>query len=213
MSKGAATRQRIIEQAAPLFNQHGVAGCSVQDVLDVVGLEKGGLYRYFSSKQDLAAECLKYSLALAFAARSGNADHISNSIDKLRYLVDRFVSAPSPLKGGCPLMNAAIDADDGDPTLRRLSLKALQDWKARLLEILRAGMERGEVRCGIEPAGVANTIIAVLEGSVMISRLERTPRALDDARTHLYGLLDGIEDPQWAGANRGSLRSATLRSG
>jgi TetR/AcrR family transcriptional regulator, transcriptional repressor for nem operon len=194
MSKGAETRQRIIEQAAPLFNQHGVDGCSVQDILDVVGLEKGGFYRHFASKQDLAAECLKYSLALAFQARSGNADHIPNSIDRLRYLVDRFVSAPSPLKGGCPLMNAAVDADDGDPRLRRLSLKALQDWKSGLREILNEGMERGEVRSGIDPGKVANTMIAVLEGSLMMSRLERTSDALEDARTHLYGLLDGLED-------------------
>ncbi len=207
MGKGAETRQRIIEQAAPLFNEHGVDGCSVQDILDVVGLEKGGFYRHFTSKQDLAAECLKYSLALAFQARSGNADHIPNSIDRLRYLVDRFVTSPSPLKGGCPLMNAAVDADDGDPRLRRLSLKALQDWKLRLREILKEGMERGEVSNGIDPGKVANTMIAVLEGSLMMSRLERTSDALEDARTHLYGLLDGLEDRE----DDGSLDSVASR--
>jgi TetR/AcrR family transcriptional regulator, transcriptional repressor for nem operon len=101
MGKGAQTRQRIIEQAAPLFNQGGMAGCTMQDILHATGLQKGGLYRHFSSKEELAVECLKYSLALVFQARSGNANHIPNAIDKLRYLVDRFVSTPSPLRGGC----------------------------------------------------------------------------------------------------------------
>jgi TetR/AcrR family transcriptional repressor of nem operon len=192
MGKGEKTRQRIIELAAPLFNQGGMAGCSVQDILHATGLEKGGLYRHFSSKQELAAECLKYSLALVFQARSGDAGHIPNAIDKLRYLVDRFVSTPSPLKGGCPLMNAAVDSDDGDPQLRRLSVEWLRAWKSRLLEILKDGIARGEVVREADPVRVVNNVIAVLEGSLLISRLERTSSALDDARLYLHSLFDGL---------------------
>ncbi len=192
MGKGEKTRQRIIEQAAPLFNRGGLAGCSTQDILDATGLKKGGLYRHFSSKQELAAECLKYSLALVFQARSGNADHIPNAIDKLHYLVDRFVSTPSPLKGGCPLMNAAVDSDDGDPQLRRISQAALRAWRSRLLQILKDGIERGEVARGTDPVRIANNVIAILEGSLLISRLERTSSALEDARLQLDSLLDGL---------------------
>jgi TetR/AcrR family transcriptional repressor of nem operon len=192
MGKGEKTRQRIIEQAAPLFNQGGMAGCSVQSILHATGLEKGGLYRHFSSKQELAAECLKYSLALVFRARSGDADHIANAIDKLRYLVDRFVSTPSPLKGGCPLINSAVESDDGDPHLRRISQGALRAWKSRLLEILRDGMERGEVASGTDPVRVVNNVIAILEGSLLIGRIEGTRSALEDARLLLNSLLDGL---------------------
>jgi TetR/AcrR family transcriptional regulator, transcriptional repressor for nem operon len=192
MSKGAETRQRIIAQAAPLFNQNGLAGCSMQDVMEATGLEKGGLYRHFSSKEQLAEECLKYSLRLAFQARTGDAEHVPNAIDKLRYLVDRFVSAPSPLKGGCPLMNAAVDADDGNPQLRRLAQQAMRRWKSRLLKILKEGLGRGEVVSGTDPIRVANALIAMLEGSLLISRVEGSSRALQDARSNLQILIDGI---------------------
>jgi TetR/AcrR family transcriptional regulator, transcriptional repressor for nem operon len=192
MGKGEKTRQRIIEQAAPLFNQGGMAGCSMQDILHATGLKKGGLYRHFSSKEELAAECLKYSLALVFQARSGNASDIPGAVDKLRYLVDRFVSTPSPLKGGCPLMNAAVDSDDGDPQLRRLSLEGLRTWKSRLLQILKEGIARGEVVSGTDPVRVVNAVIAILEGSLLISRIERTSSAMEDARLHLNALFDGL---------------------
>jgi TetR/AcrR family transcriptional regulator, transcriptional repressor for nem operon len=192
MSKGEKTRQRIIERAAPLFNQAGMAGCSMQDILHATGLTKGGIYRHFSSKEELSAECLKYSLALVFQARSGNANHIAGAIDKLRYLVDRFISTPSPLKGGCPLMNAAVDSDDGDPQLRRISLEGLRAWKSRLLQVLKEGIERGEVVSGTDPVRVVNTVIATLEGSLLISRIEGTSTALEDARLHLNSLLDGL---------------------
>jgi TetR/AcrR family transcriptional repressor of nem operon len=192
MSKGAETRQRIIAQAAPLFNQSGLAGCSMQDVMEATGLEKGGLYRHFASKEQLAEECLKYSLRLAFQARTGDAEHVPNAVDKLHYLVDRFVSAPSPLKGGCPLMNAAVDADDGNPQLRRLAQQAMQRWKSRLLKILKEGLARGEVVSGTDPIRVANALIAMLEGSLLISRVEGSSRALQDARSNLQILIDGI---------------------
>jgi TetR/AcrR family transcriptional regulator, transcriptional repressor for nem operon len=135
---------------------------------------------------------LKYSLALVFRARSGNAENIPNAIDKLRYLVDRFVSTPSPLKGGCPLMNAAVDSDDGDPQLRRLSVEGLRAWKSRLIQILRDGIDRGEVRREIDPVRVVNTVIAILEGSLLISRIERTSSALENARLQLDTLFDGL---------------------
>jgi TetR/AcrR family transcriptional regulator, transcriptional repressor for nem operon len=192
MGKGQETRQRIIEQAAPLFNRGGMAGCSMQDILHATGLKKGGLYGHFPSKEALAAECLKYSLALVFQARSGNAEHIPNSIDKLRYLVKRFVSTPSPMKGGCPLMNAAVDSDDGDPQLRRISLEALRAWKSRLLQILKEGIERGEVVSGTDPERVVNTVIAILEGSLLIGRIERSSGAMEDARVHLDTFFDGL---------------------
>jgi TetR/AcrR family transcriptional regulator, transcriptional repressor for nem operon len=89
-------------------------------------------------------------------------------------------------------MNAAVDADDGDLELRRLSLKALREWKGRLRQIIEDGMEQGEVRKNVDPCSIANTMIAVLEGSVLISRLERSRQSLDDAALHLHGLIDGL---------------------
>src|ERR1017187_2539450 len=100
MRKGELTRERIIAQAAPIFNQRGFAGCSMQDVMEATGLEKGGLYRHFSSKEELAAEAFRYSLAQSVKIRTDDLDEIEGTVAKLRYLVDRFVATPSAIKGG-----------------------------------------------------------------------------------------------------------------
>lgn len=52
MSKGEKTRQRIVAEAATLFNERGFEGGSLTDLMDATGLEKGGIYRHFSSKED-----------------------------------------------------------------------------------------------------------------------------------------------------------------
>lgn len=192
MRKGELTRQRIVAAAAPIFNERGFAGCSMQDVLEATGLEKGGLYRHFASKEDLAAEAFKFALNQVVKIRTGDIGHILGSVDKLRYIVERFVETPSPLRGGCPLMNTAIDADDGNAVLRDLAGKAIRDWKSRLEKIVADGMRAGEIRKGTQPRRVANTLVATLEGALMVSRIEGSKQPLKDARATLEDFLDGL---------------------
>jgi TetR/AcrR family transcriptional repressor of nem operon len=192
MSKGELTRQRIIEEAAPIFNQRGFAGCSMQDVLEATGLEKGGVYRHFASKEELAAEAFQYAWKRVAKARREGQDAISGAVAKLQYSVRRFAETPGVFPGGCPLMNTAIDADDGNPVLRDLVCAAMKEWKARLSSIVEDGLVRGEIRGGVEPRRIANTIISTLEGALMISRLEGNRTAIEDARKTLELMLNGI---------------------
>jgi len=193
MRKGEATRQRIIAEAAPIFNQRGFDGCSMQDLMTATGLEKGGLYRHFANKEDLAAEAFRYALAQNVKVRTEHLEEIPNSIDKLKQVVHLFVELPSAIPGGCPLMNTAIDADDGNPALRDLARKGIQDWRARLIHILETGIKAGEIRRSTDPRRIANTLIATLEGALMISRLENNRSALRDAQTTLETLLTTLE--------------------
>ncbi len=192
MRKGELTRQRIVAAAAPIFNERGFAGCSMQDVMEVTGLEKGGLYRHFASKEELAAEAFTYALNQVVKIRTGDLGHIPGSVDKLRYIVERFVETPSPVRGGCPLMNTAIDADDGNSVLRELASKAIRDWKSRLEKIVADGIRAREIRTGTQPRRVANTLIATLEGALMISRIEGNKQPLKDAHATLDDFLDGL---------------------
>lgn len=199
MTKGEITRQKIIEQAAPLFNQLGFAGCSMQDIMAATGLEKGGLYRHFSSKEELAEEAFRYSLARVTQARWEGIEEVEGSVEKLRFVVRRFVEIRGLIPGGCPVMNTAIDADDGNPALRKLVQKAVQEWKAKIGRIVAAGIERGEIRTDIEPRSIANMIIATLEGALMISRMEGNRTAVQDAQA----MLDNLLTDRWS-ASQGS---------
>ncbi len=126
MSKGEETRQRIIAQAAPLFNQRGYEGCSLQDIMESTGLENGGIYRHFESKEELAAEAFDYAWNLASTRRRANLDVIPNHVDRLKQYVANFVTR-STLPGGCPLLNTGVDSDNGNPVLREKVRKALRN--------------------------------------------------------------------------------------
>lgn len=195
MTKGEQTRQRIIEAAAPIFNQRGFAGCSIHELMEATGLEKGGIYRHFESKEELAAEAFRYALAQSVKTRTEDLIHIQGAISKLRYVIERFVEHPSPLAGGCPLLNTAVDADDGNPELRKLVKQGFADWRRRIEKIVEDGRKAGQVRQQAEPRQVANTLIAALEGAQMLSRLEGNRQALWDVRVMLEAMVDGLPAP------------------
>lgn len=192
MSKGEQTRQRIIELAAPLFNQRGFAGCSMQDILEATGLKKGGIYRHFSSKEELAAEALRYALSQSVKIQTPPAKPEQSAVERLRCVVRQFVESPSPIRGGCPVLNSAVDCDDGNAVLRKLTWECVRNWRTRISEIVREGIRRKEIRRDVKPQAVANTMIATLEGATMISRLEGAKSAIEDAREALNAMIDGI---------------------
>ena len=189
MSKGEETRQRIVAQAAAMFNQHGFDGSSLSELMKATGLEKGGIYRHFSSKEELAAEAFDYAWKAAWDARMRDLASIANSVDKLKQIIANFVSRRSSVPGGCPLLNTAIDADDGNPVLRASALKALGVWRAHLVSIITAGKKRKEISL-VHPVALATLIISSLEGALMVSRLERDPRALQAAQAHLEHYIE-----------------------
>lgn len=189
MSKGEETRQRIIAVAAGIINQRGYKGCSINDIMAATGLEKGGIYRHFESKEELAAEAFDFAWANTFSLRTHDLDSISDPIDRLKQHIARFAYR-SQIPGGCPLLNTAIDSDDGNPVLRERVRKALRNWQAMLRKTLEEGIAQGSINPRLNIENAANHIIASLEGGMVISRLERNDTALHSARQYLENYLE-----------------------
>jgi TetR/AcrR family transcriptional regulator, transcriptional repressor for nem operon len=190
MKKGERTRERIIRQAAPLFNQRGYEGSSMNEIMAATRLEKGGIYRHFSSKQQLAAEAFDYAWAEALKTRRHDLDTVANSVDKLKQFIANFVERRGIVPGGCPLLNTAMDSDDGNVVLRARARKALEGWQNFLGSIIAHGIRKGEIRGDVAKTQLANLIIAALEGAVMIGRLEQSVEPLRQAQAHLDAYLE-----------------------
>jgi len=190
MTKGEETRRKIVEAAAPIFNKHGYEGSSLSALMEATGLKKGGIYRHFASKEELAAEAFDYTWEQAWKARLLHLEDKSTGVAKLKQLIANFVDYRSSVPGGCPVLNTAIDADDGNPVLRARVEKALQSWKSRLQKIVKQAAGRHELRSDVDPKAVATLIIATLEGALMIARIERADSALRQVQSHLNHYLD-----------------------
>jgi TetR/AcrR family transcriptional regulator, transcriptional repressor for nem operon len=100
------------------------------------------------------------------------------------------MSTPRVFPGGCPLLNFAVDADDGNLALRTRVRKALQGWEDFLAKLVEDGQTAGEVNPEIGPHSVANLMISILEGATVVARINKRSRALDDAQRHLSLYLE-----------------------
>jgi TetR/AcrR family transcriptional repressor of nem operon len=190
MTKGEQTRRKIVAAAAPIFNQRGYEGSSLAELMTATGLQKGGIYRHFASKEELAAEAFDYTWKTAWETRIRNIDEKAPGPEKLKQLIANFVERRPPVCGGCPILNMAVESDDGNPMLRERVVKALRSWIAFLQAIVKEGINRGEMRAAADPKTAATLIVASLEGALMMSRIERSHDSLRRVQEHLNRYID-----------------------
>ena len=191
MTKGESTRRRIVAQAAPVFNQKGFAGTALSDLMQATGLEKGGIYRHFASKQELAEDAFDYAWNAAMESRFAGIDEIPNTVDRLKQFIINFRDRRTGLvPGGCPLINTSVEADDSNPQLHTRARQALGKWLDRLESVIKDGQRRGGIRKKLDPEELALLIVSNLEGALVLSRLQRTTQPLNIACAHLMEYLE-----------------------
>lgn len=172
MKKSEKTREFILVRCAPVFNQKGFAGTSISDLECVTGLTKGCIYGLFNSKEELAVECFEYARTLVHERMDCEASQKNNSIEKLQAIFDMYRTFPDfwPIKGGCPILNTSIEADDTNPMLQDRVVKALEIWRRFFSSIITKGIRKGEIKPNSNPHVIATLFIALLEGATMMSK-------------------------------------------
>ena len=196
-TKGEQTRQRVVEASAPVFNQRGYWGASLRDLMSATGLEKGGIYNHFRSKDELAAAAFEHNVeGIGELLRSALAAH-RDAPGRLRAVLDvyRGFAVRPPFAGGCPILNAATETDDTHPALRDRVREAMRRLREdTLVRIVERGIERGELRQSVDPDVVATVFVATIEGALMLAQLYRDPSYVSVATAHLDDYISSLSE-------------------
>ncbi|HTX57620.1 MAG TPA: TetR/AcrR family transcriptional regulator [Candidatus Acidoferrales bacterium] len=170
--KGSKRRLAILASAAPIFNRRGFAGTSIADILEAAELEKGGLYNHFASKEELAVEAFDYAYAQVEAYFTNALLTAAPGLSRVRSYIDafeRYCERPV-IDGGCPVMNACVEADDALPFLRERVSKAFRAMRGVIARNLERAVAAGELQRALGIDETADFIVAALEGAVLLSR-------------------------------------------
>jgi TetR/AcrR family transcriptional regulator, transcriptional repressor for nem operon len=173
MSKAEQTKSYIIEKTAPIFNSKGFEGTSLSDMTAATGLTKGSIYGNFSSKDEVALEAFDYNLQKIDQIIRSEMSKYEGAKEKLLVYVrvyDDFLKYPFP-EGGCPILNTAIECDDTHPALKKKASQALQNWKNKIVHLIETGIAAKEFKKNTDAEARALTIIASIEGAIMITKL------------------------------------------
>lgn len=196
MSKAERTKQFIIEKTAPVFNMKGYHGTSMSDITDITGLTKGSIYGNFENKDEVAVAVFKYNVKKLQDAFSREIDKQTTFKGKL-LVYPKLYSDYSHLKvtkGGCPILNTATESDDTHPVLKKYAERTLNYWKERIMFFIDQGILAGEFKAkSINTEKTALTIIALIEGAIMISKLTGNLDHLTSVMSSAIKVIDDLE--------------------
>ncbi|PWW05044.1 TetR family transcriptional regulator [Paenibacillus cellulosilyticus] len=194
MTKGENTRNNIIAKSAELFNQQGYAGSSLSDITALTGIKKGGIYRHFENKDEIAVEAYRYAGSIVSRTIKEALEQESTAMGKLLVYLrvyENVVDDP-PFIGGCPLLNLATESDDGHPVLRAEARRGLDNTLHALRAIISEGIQSGEFRSDLQVDALATFTLSVMEGGIMLSKLEGDNRHvrmnIDSLTAYLRGM-------------------------
>ncbi|HVM53949.1 MAG TPA: TetR/AcrR family transcriptional regulator [Acidimicrobiales bacterium] len=186
-TKGDRTRQRILDRVGPVFNARGYHATTLADVMAATGLEKGGIYNHFRSKDELALAAYDRNADLQGELIAQRVRAAADAPDKLVAVIEAFraFAHDPPFPGGCPTLNTAVEACHVDPQLHERA----QAQMARLLELVaalvRRGVERGELQAGVDADATASLVASSVEGALLLHQLFGDAAHVDRVCDHL----------------------------
>ncbi len=201
-TKGERTRRRIVERAAEVFNTKGYFGSSMSDLVREIGLEKGGIYNHFGSKEELALEAFDYAAGTMQERFKAALAGKQRALERLFAVVDVLggLAEDPPVAGGCPVLNTAVESNDTHMELKERAREAMSGWLRLIGSIIKEGVRKGELRPDTDPRETASVVVATLEGAVMLSRLYDDPAYMKRSVYHLKEHLRSLAwDPERSG--------------
>ena len=171
--RGRASRERIVERAAELFADQGIAGTSLDEVLAAAGAGKGQFYHYFRSRDELAAAAVEQRCAQVVAGLTQALGGVS-SLAELEQALAGFIAGFEQMGlPGCPIGTLATEVAGRNEAARLQAAAGFDAWERLLADALARMRQRGELRPDAPPAMLATGLLASIEGGMVLSQTRR----------------------------------------
>ncbi len=187
-TKGARTRQQIIDQSLQLFSLKGYHSTSINNILEATQLTKGGLYGHFEGKEAIwyavYDEAVKRWRRVVFAGVHGLSDplqRIEKTIenDLINYLGQHTFA------GGCFFLNSLVELSGQSPEMSRHMLRGFIRFSKLLQQWLVEAEQQGLIRPGLNHREIANFIFISLNGAAALYAVTRDETILKNTTSQL----------------------------
>jgi TetR/AcrR family transcriptional regulator, transcriptional repressor for nem operon len=176
--RGRASRERIVERAAELFAERGIAATTVDEVLAAAGAGKGQFYHYFRSRDELAAAAVGFRCAQVVAGLTqalGGVSSLAGLEEALEGFIAGFEQAGMP---GCPIGTLAAEVAGRNEDARLQAAAGFDTWERLLADALERMRQRGGLRADASPAVLATGLLASIEGGMVLSQARKDMASL-----------------------------------
>ena len=176
--RGRASRERIVERAAELFSERGIAATSVDEVLAAAGAGKGQFYHYFRGRDELAAAAVGYRCAQVVAGLTEALGGVS-SLAGLEQALTGFMAGFEEMgMPGCPIGTLSTEVAGRNEEARLAAAAGFDAWERLLAGAFERMRQAGELRAEAEPALLATALLASIEGGMVLAQARKDMTSL-----------------------------------
>ncbi|MGH3244763.1 MAG: TetR/AcrR family transcriptional regulator [Trebonia sp.] len=192
--KGERTRAKIVDVAARLIYERGVAGTTLDDVRSAAEVSGSQLTHYFAGKDELVQAVIDHQ-ASVIVGNQRQAD--LGIIEGMQAWRDMLIAAAKATgaKGGCPLGSLGGQLAETDPEARALIAAGFARWSAAIGDGLRTLQSAGHLPVGITPDDLAVTLLAALQGGLLLAQVQRDTRPLETTVDTILALVAAQQSP------------------
>ena len=186
--KGQETRQRIVDAAADLIFQRGVAHTTIEDVRAAADVSSSQLYHYFEDKTALVRAVVDHQ---AETMVGGQEMFDFSTLDGLRAWRDFVIAAQREhhCSGGCPIGSLGGELAETDPDARAHVAEGFKRWEVAIQSGLREMHARGELTPDTDPDTLALALLAALQGGLLLTQVKRDTKPLEAALDAMLELV------------------------
>ncbi|MEV2278278.1 TetR/AcrR family transcriptional regulator [Nocardiopsis sp. NPDC049922] len=186
-TKGTATRTRLVDGARELLEAHGYSGTGLNQVLSVSGTPRGSLYFHFpGGKDELVTAALRSAGGEVGAVLRDLSEEAADTVGLVHALIDHFTARMegSSFTKGCPLAATALDVAATNDAVHAVCRDVYSSWQRTLAGRLTAdGLDSARADAD------AWSVLAVIEGALLLARATRSRAPLDAARSTVIRIL------------------------
>jgi AcrR family transcriptional regulator len=196
-TKGAETRQRVVERALALASRFGIEGLSLGELAQSLELSKSGLFAHFRSKEALQIAVLEMAAERFRQTVVVHALRKPRGEPRIRELFERWLSwgEACSLDGGCIFVAASAELDDRPGPVREALVQTQRDLQATLAHAARIAIDEHHFRPDVDPEEFAFELYALVLGYAHAARLMRDPAAPKHVRAAFERLIAAARPP------------------
>lgn len=188
--KGQKTREHILKASRKILLAQGFHNTSISEIISATGVKKGNLYYHFASKEDLGLAVLedaKEEFFLLLDRSLSGVDPVARIVNSCQAIFNE--QKKSNFVGGCLFGNTALEMTDSSPEFAAVIQKVFDGWTGRLAVLLSEAQETGGRDFKIPPKLLAKTVVATMEGAIMMARVSKREKDLRDFLAAIKALL------------------------
>jgi AcrR family transcriptional regulator len=194
LTKGERTRNAILETAARVATEEGLASLSIGRLAEETGMSKSGLFAHFGSKEELQIATVEHAASVVVAEVIEPARDAPRGLARVWALCDRKLDyvEREVFPGGCFFAATSMEFSKRPGPVRDRIEDMLRSWRSYLEHAIEQAQEAGELDSSVSAATIAFQIDAFSEAANSQYQLYRDASVFAEARRAIKDRLDSL---------------------